>query len=118
MTLPGFDAYPDPAPTKTAAGYLAWLHEQDYPDGWRFWALAGSVGRQQRGSEWVYLIRRGDISKRCVPRARHRRPSDRLGAHPRSRSPHCRRPRPLQRPSRGGRLRHPRKSMTPEIWQS
>ena len=57
VTLPGFDAYPDPAPTKTAAGY---------PDGWRFWALAGSVGRQQRGSEWVYLIRRGDIREALV----------------------------------------------------
>ena len=66
MTLPGFDAYPDPAPAKTAFGYLPWLHEQDYPDGWRFWALAGSVGRQQRGSEWVYLIRRGDIREALV----------------------------------------------------
>ena len=45
VTLPGFDAY---------------------PDGWRFWALAGSVGRQQRGSEWVYLIRRGDIREALV----------------------------------------------------
>ena len=35
VTLPGFDAYPDPAPAKTAFGYLPWLHEQDYPDDWR-----------------------------------------------------------------------------------
>lgn len=66
MTLPGFDAYPDPAPAKTAFGYLPWLHEQDYPDDWRFWALAGSVGRQQRGSEWVYLIRGADIREALV----------------------------------------------------
>lgn len=57
VTLPGFEAIPYPAPTKTAAGY---------PDGWRFWALAGSVGRQQRGSEWVYLIRGADIREALV----------------------------------------------------
>lgn len=66
MTLPGFDAHPNPVPANPAPGYLAWLHARDYPDGWRFWALAGSVGRQQRGSEWVYLIRRGDISEALV----------------------------------------------------
>ena len=31
MTLPGFDAYPDPAPARTAVGYLSWLAEQPYP---------------------------------------------------------------------------------------
>lgn len=59
MTLPSFDAHPDLAPAKTAS-------ENVYPDGWRFWALAGSVGRQQCGSEWVYLIRRGDIREALI----------------------------------------------------
>ena len=57
MTLPGFDAYPDPAPTKTAAGY---------PDGWRFWALAGSVGRADPHSEWVVLVRDRQMREACI----------------------------------------------------
>ena len=37
---------PDPVqrPGKTALGYLSWLNDVDV-DGWRFWALAGSVER-------------------------------------------------------------------------
>lgn len=65
MTLPGLDAYPDPAPTKTAAGYLAWLHEQDY-DGWTFWCLAGAAGRGDPGCEWVVLVRDRQMREACV----------------------------------------------------
>jgi len=67
VTLPGFDAYPDPAPAKTAFGYLPWLHEQDYPDDWRFWALAGSCERKTTPSiEYVFLVRGGLVREALI----------------------------------------------------
>ena len=57
MTLPGFKAIPDPAPGKTASGYLTWLAQQTYPDGWAFWCLARSSGRLVADCEWVVLVR-------------------------------------------------------------
>lgn len=60
------DDYPAPAPRKGAPGYLTWLAALDWPDGWRFWALAGSVGRASASTEWVYLIKRGTIREALV----------------------------------------------------
>lgn len=65
MTLPGLDAYPDPAPAKTGIGYLTWLSEQDY-DGWTFWCLAGAAGRGDPGCEWVVLVRDRQMREACV----------------------------------------------------
>ena len=60
------DDYPDPAPRKGAPGYLTWLARLDWPGEWRFWALAGSVGRADPGTDWVYLIKRGAIREALV----------------------------------------------------
>lgn len=66
MTLPGFEAIPDPAPTKTASGYLTWLAAQTYPDGWAFWCLAGTTGRAAPDSEWVVLVRDRQMREACI----------------------------------------------------
>lgn len=66
MTLPGFEHITDPAPAKNATGYLTWLAALDWPGGWHFWALAGSVGRASASTEWVYLIRQGEIREALV----------------------------------------------------
>lgn len=66
MTLPGFEHISDPAPGKTASGYLTWLLENEWPEGWQFWALAGSACRAERSTEWVYLIRRHELREALV----------------------------------------------------
>ena len=66
MTLPGFSHIPDPAPARTAHGYLSWLAAQPYPDGWEFWCPPGTTGRADPHSEWVVLVRdRQIILERC-----------------------------------------------------
>lgn len=66
MTLPGFEHITDPAPAKTATGYLTWLADVDYPDGWHFWCLAGTAGRNQPGCEWVVLTRNRQMREASV----------------------------------------------------
>lgn len=66
MTLPGFEAIPDPAPARTAHGYLSWLAAQPYPDGWEFWCLAGTTGRADPHSEWVVLVRDRQMREACI----------------------------------------------------
>ncbi len=66
VTLPGFEAIPDPAPAKTASGYLTWLAAQTYPDGWAFWCLAGITGRAAPDSEWVVLVRDRQMREACI----------------------------------------------------
>lgn len=66
MTLPGFETIPDPAPGKTATGYLTWLHQNTWPGEWQFWCLAGTVGRAETGCEWVVLVRGRELQEARV----------------------------------------------------
>ncbi len=67
LDLPLFgDDYPAPAPRKGAPGYLTWLAQLDWPNGWQFWALAGAFGRSEPGCEWVVLVRDRQLREACV----------------------------------------------------
>lgn len=66
MTLPGFADDTAPIPSKTALGYLTYLSSLNYGGGWQFWSLAGAVGRSNATTEWVYLIRRGQVREACI----------------------------------------------------
>jgi len=53
-------------PRDYTSDYLGRLARLPYPDGWRFWCLAGALGRHRAGCTWVILTRRGTWREACV----------------------------------------------------
>ena len=56
-----------PAPRREyTSDYLGRLARLPLPDGWRFWCLAGALGRQVPGCTWAILTRRDEWREACV----------------------------------------------------
>jgi hypothetical protein len=60
---------PEPRPRRGQPGYLVWIAELTYPDGYRFWSLAAAARPKQlpaETTEMVWLIARDGKFRRAA----------------------------------------------------